>query len=210
MATYKRPNDVYDLLRRLDGVDLSLAQRAVLLAQYKYADRDGTNSRPSVETLAAYLSVSERTVQEHRTALRNKGWLIEKRRGRNVGRSNVKTTSVYEVVIPTGRNLPIADLLPEGGGVKAQEPTGRILHPTYPTEDASLTASGIECVEDSRVGDRPVDDGAESRSSLRSRVPEASPTGTPPTDTCPHCCRVPRWDSGHADDCPNNPWKPFQ
>jgi hypothetical protein len=141
LATYKRPTDGYDLLRRMDGVDLTLAERAVLLAQYKFADRDGTNSRPNLETLATYLSVSERTVRVHRTALRDKGWLIEKRRGRNVGRSNLKSASVYEVVIPTGRDLPVADLLPEGEGVKAQEPTGRILPPTYPSEDQSSTGS---------------------------------------------------------------------
>jgi hypothetical protein len=99
LATYKRPDDAYDLIRRLGGVDLTLEERAVLLGQYAYADKDGTNSRASEDSLAEYLAISVRTLRRHRKTLQTKGWLVLRGRGRNTGGS--PRASTFEVVIPT-------------------------------------------------------------------------------------------------------------
>jgi hypothetical protein len=104
----------------LDGADLTLAERAVLWGQYKYADKNGTQSRVSEETLGRYLSVDARTVRRHRKALRAKGWLVEKYRGRNTGTDNEAST--YEVVIPSGPST--AEPKPK----RVPNPTGRNQH----------------------------------------------------------------------------------
>lgn len=76
----------------------------MLLGQYKFGDKDGTNSWVGEDTLAQYLNTSERTVRRTRMSLRNKGWLVERERGHNLGDKPVP--SLYWVVIPTP--VPIA------------------------------------------------------------------------------------------------------
>lgn len=132
MATYKRPKDCYDLMKRMRGEGLTPAQRGVLLAQYSYADVDGKHSRPSEKTLAKDLGLSERQVRNHRAALRDKGWLIEKERGVNVGSGGESRASTYEVVIPTGSIVPVGQ--PEVSPEKAQLASGSKLPPTVLTE----------------------------------------------------------------------------
>jgi hypothetical protein len=104
VATYKRPKDAYDLMRRLDGVDLSLECRSVLMAQYHYGDKDGTHSRASEDTIAAYLHTHVRTLRRHRKTLLAAGWLVERQRGRNTG--GAPRASTYEIVIPTHQEAP--------------------------------------------------------------------------------------------------------
>jgi hypothetical protein len=101
LNTHKRPKDIFDLLDRMAGADLSLPERAVMIQQYKYADRDGTNSYVSEARLAEDLHTTDKTVRNHRAKLRTKGWLIERKRGHN--RSDGDRSSVYDVVIPQGR-----------------------------------------------------------------------------------------------------------
>lgn len=121
MATYKRPDGAYDLMTRLDGADLSLTERAVLLAQYKFGDKDGTNSYVGEERLAEYLNTSDRTVRRTRKSLRDKGWLVERERGHNLGDKPVP--SLYWVVIPTP--VPIAATQKPK---RVPNPTGRNQH----------------------------------------------------------------------------------
>lgn len=85
----------------LAGVDLSLGERATLLAHYKFADQDGRNCRASTETIAAYLNTSVDTVKKYRRSLRASGWLVEVERGHNTGAGG-NTTSHHEVAIPLG------------------------------------------------------------------------------------------------------------
>ncbi|WP_110775554.1 helix-turn-helix domain-containing protein [Mycolicibacterium phlei] len=94
----RNPRNWQDFVDALDGVDLTLTQRAVLQAHYKFADPDGRNCRASVETIAAYLSCSVSTVTKARRALRDGGWLIERSRGHNSKDEN--RASVFDVVIP--------------------------------------------------------------------------------------------------------------
>jgi hypothetical protein len=88
-------------MKRMRGSDLNLKERAVLIAQYSYADRDGTNSYVSETTLAKDLGIGVSTLREHRRVLRDeKGWLVRRHRGVNIGSGGDSRASTYEVVIP--------------------------------------------------------------------------------------------------------------
>jgi len=150
VAERKRPKDVYDLLRRMAGADLTLQERAVLIAQYSHADKDGQNSYPSLETLASDLGVTARYVSKIRASLVAKGWLVETRRGRNVG-SGPDRSSRFDIVIPTGTIVPVAT------GTDSANPqfaTGTIVPPTYPTCTGSKTP-GTKVGNGQRANARP-------------------------------------------------------
>lgn len=92
------------LLEALDGSDLTLAERGVLLAQFRFADHsNGRNSFVGENRLAEYLNTSVATVRRSRRALRTKGWLIERKRGRHG--SDKDFASIYEVVIPAVQSV---------------------------------------------------------------------------------------------------------
>lgn len=89
-----------------DGADLTLNERAVLMAQFRFADfASGRNSFVSEDRLAEFLQTSTATIRRSRRELRRKGWLIERKRGRNTG--NNDTASIYEVVIPAAQSAPV-------------------------------------------------------------------------------------------------------
>lgn len=98
MADFKRARDIFDLLDHMAGADLSLPERAVLVQQYKYADKDGRTSYVSEKRLADDLFTTDKNIRNHRRKLRIKGWLIERERGKNTRDGD--RASVYDVVIP--------------------------------------------------------------------------------------------------------------
>ena len=129
MATYKRPKDAYDLLKRLRNSGLNAAERGVLLAQYSYGDKNGTSSFVSEERLAKDLAMSTSAVRRHRKKLREAGWLVEIDRGHNVGKS--AQPSEYEIVVPTDRPVPVekpkrAPTNPHGYNGRKRPPTGQV------------------------------------------------------------------------------------
>ena len=144
-------------MKRLRISGLTPVLRGVLLAQYSYADRDGTNSRPSEKTLAEDLGISDSMLRRHRKALRAAGWLIERERGVNMGSGGASRASKYEVVIPVatgtivpvgnrgenfsdaGKNAGDSNPQPEPPCPKGQLATGTIVPPTVGTEDQLRT-----------------------------------------------------------------------
>lgn len=188
MATPNRPKNCYDLMKRLRGADLTLAQRAVLLAQYSYADRDGTNSYASEETLAEDLGIGVRMVRRHRQALRDSGWLVLRRRGRNVVGGDA-TASVYEVTIPdesTGHKVPPAQQEPHAP--KAQDSTGHKVPPTRPYRAEGLRPSAFR--------------GFGGRDKGGNVTAGGEPDGS--TSGCPECGGGPE---GHGHGCTRDPWR---
>ena len=183
---YKRPNNAYDLMKRLRMSDLSLKERAVLLAQYSYGDVDGTSSYVSEKTLAEDLRIGVSTLRRHRSTLREAGWLVLRQRGVNVGSGGESRASTYEVVIPvaTAGNSAVASEVESATARSAtahfsassQLATARNLAPTVGTEDQDSHPSTDTHQEVSGGTGKedpwgPVGTGAESGGSLRSRGP---------------------------------------
>jgi len=100
----KPPPFFIQLLNALDGSDLSVNARAVLVAQFKFATHaTGRDSRPSEARLMEFLGpdMSQSRLRRARKELRDKGWLIERKRGHN-GKTE-DSASMYDVVIPPAR-----------------------------------------------------------------------------------------------------------
>lgn len=173
MATYKRPTDIYELLRTLRRTNLTPTERAVLLTQYSYADKDGTNSRPSEETLAEDLAVSDRTIRTARKSLKSKGWLVEVQRGRN--RGAMMSASVYEIVIPTHQE-PVGpkpkrkapNPLGNNQYHRRQRPTGSVLPAVQPEDSNQKPSSQPEAANHLPTGPKT----AVERASVQRKVVE--------------------------------------
>lgn len=137
--THRRPKDIYDLLRRMRGEDLTSKEFHVLMMQYSYADKDGRGSYVSERTLAEDLGMSVSSLREHRRVLRDeKGWLVRLHRGINLGNGGSRA-STYEIVIPTTAESSALVQPPEiPENRRSQPPKTRPL-PTQPTIDAKTS-----------------------------------------------------------------------
>lgn len=99
MAPSKPPPYFIQLLNALDGADLSANARNVLMAQFKFGTHaNGRDSKVGEARLVAYLQTSPATLRRGRKELREKGWLIERKRGHN-GRDE-DVPSHYDIAIP--------------------------------------------------------------------------------------------------------------
>lgn len=128
--TERKPPYAIQLLNAMDGSDLSLNARTVLMAQLKFGTHaNGRDSRVSEARLAEYLQTSVSTLQRSRKELRDKGWLIERKRGHN-GRHG-DSPSTYDIVIPSAKT-PSA----QKPARRANNPVGRNQHADQgPRED---------------------------------------------------------------------------
>lgn len=82
--------------KALRGRNLKDGEYKVLTTLLTYADADGKNAHPGVETLANACNMVERTVRTHLKALCDMGYVVQVARGRG----GSKHRSVYDFVMP--------------------------------------------------------------------------------------------------------------
>ncbi|WP_137147405.1 helix-turn-helix domain-containing protein [Mycolicibacterium sp. CR10] len=192
-TSYKRPRDIFDLLNQMDRADLSLPQRAVLIAQYRHADKDGRNSYASEKRLAEDLSTTERTIRSNRQRLREKGWLIEHSRGRN-SRDGDKA-SVYEVVIP------LHQAPPSKARRKANNPTGSNQYRKNSSCNSEEELTKNPSSREEEFFHLPTYLSEDHRSSEIGLVQSDPAGGLTPPEECPACVGTDT-DASHLWDCP--------
>jgi DNA-binding transcriptional MocR family regulator len=124
----------------MDGADLTLSERTMLIEQYRHGDRDGCSSFPSEKRMADNLSTSTKTVRDKRASLRAKGWLIERERGTSTGDNR---NSAYDVVIPLGR-------------MPAEKPKRKPNNPAGTNQYRKISSSKIE--EEPSKKPRPIEE----------------------------------------------------
>ena len=152
LAKEWRTVDKFTWLNRIRQLLLSATQKHLLHAMAIYADADGSNVFPSMQTLASDMSMDRKTVNTHAIQLRDEGWLIPEDRVSKFNHTIVYRINIDKILsfnvdensdviekhdrgvtsLPKGESLPYReghDTLTERGVVTlpkgAQRPTTR-------------------------------------------------------------------------------------
>lgn len=81
-------------LKRTNGHEFTGAEFRVLIAIFNHSGADGTNSHPGLKVLMAETGYGKTAVSEALTALQERGWITQTRKGSGTSGK----TSVYELI----------------------------------------------------------------------------------------------------------------
>ena len=101
-------------LKRTNGHEFTGAEFRVLIAIFNHSGADGTNSHPGLKLLMAETGYGRTAVSEALTALQERGWITQTRKGSGTSGK----TSVYELV-PDAPSSTAGAVQPETGGSSA-------------------------------------------------------------------------------------------
>jgi DNA-binding transcriptional ArsR family regulator len=176
----------YEWERVLRRVRLGSPTKAVALALATYADRDGSSVRPGVARLSAVTELSERSVRNALTRLRDLGLIERTREGSRNGRRAL--TDEHRLAIPV-------DLLER---VELLDPDES---PAPPAGDRAARQTGSPAPDDTITGTRYPNTGT-SRPDHRHQV---HPTDTRPSSNQPNYQREDRLRHATTDRARDHP-----
>jgi hypothetical protein len=101
-------------LKRTDGHKFTGAEFRVLIAIFNHSGADGSNSHPGIKLLMEETGYRRAAISEALTALQERGWITQTRKGSGVSGH----TSIYALVPDAPRRSAVADQ-PETGSRSA-------------------------------------------------------------------------------------------